>query len=1809
MKIAPRKFREGQVIGERYQIDRFLGSGEMGEAYQCRDLDEGAVRLAVKVLWGTQSVAVPMEALGRELSFLRRLNQPDVARLLDFGFLGDGNRLFLVYEFVEGKDLYAASEKMSTDELMGLILELCGAVLRLHSQGVLHGNLKPSNVLVRRVNAEEDRLKVLDYGLKGWFRNDASGGMGVMPVYTAPEILLGERADPVSDLYSLGILIYQLLTRRLPFEDEDPGFLIQKHLQGSVDFRPIDRLSGGAALSQLLRALLNKDPAKRPSSVEEVIGLLKDAAGGDSAAIKMERYGNRLTAARFVGREAEMRFLRECADRVRMDGRGYTVFIAGEAGSGKTRCMDELRSWALLSGWRVIEGRCGDAEGGAYAPFRQILSKTRSAGGESLFHFEDASGVSEFGGFAGSSEFAAGQFRDLLTRELVRRLKERPTLLLLHDFHKADEATLAVLDYLSSDIQFHKVLMCVSVRSGEDRREMLAKLMETMVRHQRGEILTLESFSKQNVGDLVAGMTGDLELKESLGSWMYQKIGGNPFFLEEMLKHLVEQGLLVRRSGMWFFKEEDLGHMDLPAGVGAILRRRLKTLSPPARDLARWLALMHRAVSIDLLESLMSVKREVVHAGLRELNDRQMVRLARMDPEETVEFRHGLIAEVIRGDLPRRRRWAMHRKIAEILERTYGPDTHLQELATHYMEGRKGETAVRYALALASRARSEFAHELAFKCYQYALMEGRCLSKEERCSVAIEASETLFPLGLPKHAIRLLKMEMQKTANVGAYRRAQMHMQLAMGYQYAGNPRMQEFHCRQGLNILRNRSQNRANLTKAMLWAELAFVEVLRSNPRRGLYILKRAIAACPTDSTATILRGRIQNLIASLNRVACNLREALAAIKKAAHIFDTLGEHYLTCSTYSTLGTIQMGLGRFSSAHESHKRAVLLSIQSRSVILIVQSLGNLAECLCRMGKHHEAFHASEQAARSVYECNNHAITYAFKTICAEIKLAQGDYKGAHSIIKELNEDRNSSLALYNRGHSKYVSACLNFILGDLQAALRDIDELLAMEKKNVPFYEHELAVALMARIYLEKGNIKRSMRVFQRLDKRLSQKHWPYQLCIIKLNLAEALIRQHKYELAEKYAARALKLAKAMQSESLICQGYLFMGMALSHINMFAKPISEAIINRSNHDPNINIDGAIDNLKISSQMAEAAGFYDTAWRSNAALCQIFLSRDDYSECVDHAEKAYLHLCKLESNVPSDILPQYNGSFGRSKIKLELAGILEKYRGRSQADNNAATEIQEIENTRILLHVSATVNSIRDLNPLLDAILDQLIQALSVERALIYLRDEASGKLQLAKGRQYEKRPVVNPERVIQNIVNDVCLDGRPFVTSNIEKDARISLSKNEISIYRGRLLCAPLKVSGRVLGVLYADHSAPIGSFSESTISLFAAFCNLAAIAIDNALAHQQLMREKNELEQYLHQAREGYEEIVGKSAAVEALRDRIGLAAVSPLDILITGESGTGKELVAKALHRTGRRKSGKFIAVDCGSLSDTLSEAELFGYRRGTFTGALENREGLLEAANGGVLFLDEIANMPIRLQAQFLRVLQEREVRRLGENEPRKIDIQVIAATNKNLVEEIAKGRFREDLYYRLKKMEIRVPPLRERAEDIPLLIAWFLKKNAELAGGRHKEFSNDAMEALMRYSYPGNIRELINIVSNAYFSTNNVLLGVEYLPPEVIGEEKLEETTDARIIEKLYRDILEGKGNFIDLVKRPFMRHQYGPAVVQGIVKRALRDVGGIYKDAFSRLRIPDRLYSVTMQFLKRNKCYVDYRPFRGNPAH
>jgi DNA-binding NtrC family response regulator len=280
-------------------------------------------------------------------------------------------------------------------------------------------------------------------------------------------------------------------------------------------------------------------------------------------------------------------------------------------------------------------------------------------------------------------------------------------------------------------------------------------------------------------------------------------------------------------------------------------------------------------------------------------------------------------------------------------------------------------------------------------------------------------------------------------------------------------------------------------------------------------------------------------------------------------------------------------------------------------------------------------------------------------------------------------------------------------------------------------------------------------------------------------------------------------------------------------------------------------------------------------------------------------------------------------------------------------------------------------------------------------------------------------------------------------------------------------------------------------------------------ALVVEKAVREALLRREVQQLRRAV---REDYSfhHILGKSKPMREVFDLIRRVADSQTNVLITGESGTGKELAAKAIHFNSDRKGGPFVPVNCAAIPEALLESELFGHMRGSFTDAKGDKRGLFEEAHGGTLFLDEISELPVMLQAKILRAIQEKEIRRVGSTKAVAVDVRIIAATNLSLTDEVKAKRFREDLYYRLNVIEIRMPPLRERREDIPLLVDAFLKKCAEASRKAVKGLAESALALLMDYPWPGNVRELENVIERAVTLTRGEKVMPEDLPPAIHG---------------------------------------------------------------------------------------------------
>ncbi len=319
-------------------------------------------------------------------------------------------------------------------------------------------------------------------------------------------------------------------------------------------------------------------------------------------------------------------------------------------------------------------------------------------------------------------------------------------------------------------------------------------------------------------------------------------------------------------------------------------------------------------------------------------------------------------------------------------------------------------------------------------------------------------------------------------------------------------------------------------------------------------------------------------------------------------------------------------------------------------------------------------------------------------------------------------------------------------------------------------------------------------------------------------------------------------------------------------------------------------------------------------------------------------------------------------------------------------------------------------------------------------------------------------------------------------------------------------LLCLPLLTDGRIIGAIYLDRSTPGTEFPANELELLMGLASIAAGALERSRQLGRLRVLNRRVQEELHLVHE----MVGESPKLKEAQRILARAAPTDSTVLIEGESGTGKELAARALHFNSLRRDGPLVKVDCTGLNENLLASELFGHERGAFTGAIQQKKGKLEVAHGGTVFLDEIGELPLTLQAHLLRVLQDREFERVGGTRPIAVDIRLVAATNRDLAAEVKKGSFREDLFYRLNVVRLSLPPLRERREDIELLALYYASEHGKRVKRRIAGVSQEALEILKRYDWPGNVRELANVIERA------VVLGTtELILPEDLPESMLE----------------------------------------------------------------------------------------------
>jgi len=438
-------------------------------------------------------------------------------------------------------------------------------------------------------------------------------------------------------------------------------------------------------------------------------------------------------------------------------------------------------------------------------------------------------------------------------------------------------------------------------------------------------------------------------------------------------------------------------------------------------------------------------------------------------------------------------------------------------------------------------------------------------------------------------------------------------------------------------------------------------------------------------------------------------------------------------------------------------------------------------------------------------------------------------------------------------------------------------------------------------------------------------------------------------------------------------------------------------------------------------------------------------------------------------------------------------------------------QIKSIEKEQfdVLYQISKTLNSVTLQENLFDETLDIIIRILNAERALFVKYEEAENKFEIVTARNINKESIKDLSAFSSGILQRVIDKKKPCIYHDVQNEPGISQFKSVLIHNIKSVLGVPVFSNGRIAGVILADSLMYRQEFNEENLQFLDFFSNLVSLALDKINRYEELLDENRVLKNQLGSFGR-IPELVGESIAMKQLTSLIHRVAKTDASVLLLGESGTGKDLVSRAIHSLSKRKDKPYLAQFCGSIPDSLLESELFGFMKGSFTGASNDKKGLFEVSNEGTFLLDEIGDISMALQAKLLRVLENKEIIRIGGSHAIKVDVRIIAATNKDLKQLVKEGKFREDLFYRLNVFPIMVPPLRERRGDIQLLTNHFVK----IYFGKDIKVTTEAIKKLESYHWPGNVRQLDNVLQrSAILCDHDVLL------PEHIIIDEGEELSD------------------------------------------------------------------------------------------
>ncbi len=1498
------------------------------------------------------------QLIAREFQILSQFHHPNIVSVYEYATTKDGFSFFTM-EYIEGKPIDECFDHFN-NELIEAIIQVINALSAFHNKGFVHSDLKPEHIIY---NATQKKAVLIDFGFAGITTQQikASGTIG----YIAPEIFKGIGPDQRSDLYSLGMIIYKILS----------------HNKAVIPFRPIKDIP--EEINNTISRLLADEPNLRPTAPELFTIFSKFLSDKKVEILPYQVY---VPPTVFIETS-------DITDKL-LKLKGKATIITGETGMGKTRLLKELKYKLLFKDYDVL----------LYTPTQ-----------EKYFH----SAVCDFINFK-EANFEKMQDRLQIYKDITEKFldfaKNKKSAILVDDVDNLGDYELGLLRYLGHSIENSDSLFIGSAKPAQKIREL------------NFEIMDLNPFSVNDTKLLIEKTFLEIDTGESnniltFAQWLHRHCGGNPLFITETLKTLHQQKILTYKGNKWIIDLESLTELKISEKVEDIISSRLSCLNNNQILILKVLSIANQSLPLSILCNFAPAN---INSLTEFLKINGFIKLEISQGEILYSLANQIIKVVIEQRIDKVEFKEISWNLIKAIESSENTTDYYPLLGALYEQVGRYESAYKYFNLSAQKAEElndanaaifyyekiiNYCQNIEPSAYQNIILKlGKLCGHQGKNQKAVD----YYKLGLdfPEIKNRCLSELGKVYTNMGDFFNAINYLNKAidssknmetseyidiahfLSYCYMN---LKEFEkSEEILNDLLNLSDRiKDYISRANTLYYLASLEWFREDYKKARDICIDLLEFCEQNKLRK-QRAYVTNMLSSIYAQFGDINESMKYIDIAIKEFEEQQIYNAYLSALNNRAMLNVDKGQITEAindfETALKGAQKSDIKHIQYVALIGAAG-IYQDTCKFARAIEYFNMTLNVEPdSVYAYYGLAMNYH--------KLGETDK--AKAILEEqikTNED-----VIYLVGLSKIYNA-----LGQRELAGHYMEKALNKMEVEKPNRSVKIELFLSAfYYYFDNGDSERALT----------------------------------------YALKTEELSPVMSKEKNIA-------LALVKIIKFRiKQIDE-----------LDIEHILNKLK------EKGYLYDYAILQRLKI-EVMLERGiDPEETKNIAEDIY---------ATENILKTIGAKYELTKIqKLMLEfypQILKDYSRRTISEQYLDT----FSNLAELIH-----SHLGD-EDFIANMLDLVITATNAERGAIFINTEKG--MHLAAGRNMDKKTLRDAGELSETAINEVNKNRIVFVPDAIQ-DPRFNTRKSVLLNQIRTILCIPLVIGELIVGAIYLDSTLVGSMFGEKDRDFLATVSKILASVIDKSMSYKNLREEIAQLRDgTVLEIGKGY--IMGKSRVLKKIYNLINDVAPTDTPVLITGETGVGKGMIARLIHFKSRRKDKKFVSINCGTIPETLLESELFGYKKGAFTGAVTDKKGLLEEANGGTVFLDEITNTSPAFQSKMLEAIEDKVIRRLGETQTRTIDVRFLFATNKEIEIEVEEGRFRRDLYYRINVFVIKVPSLRERIEDIPVLANFFLQLKCKELNKKIDGFSEEVLQLMKEYPWPGNIRELQNVIERA-----------------------------------------------------------------------------------------------------------------------